>query len=756
MRPLPISVATLFLLLFWNSSPQASDLPSIRGTVSSTDEGGPLAGAVIAVAGTGIGSYADSAGSFLLSRLPAGSYELVVSCLGYAPRRVAIELTRDRVVTIELTPSAITLPGVVVSATRRTQTFVETPVSMGVADARQIAAHNSFTLAAPLRYQSGVSQIGGQVNIRGSSGFSRGTGSRVLLLLDGFPLLSADLEDIKWDAIPVGEVERMEIIKGAGSALYGTGALGGVINLITRQPTKETRTDYRLVNGLFSQPAHRSWRWRDDPMYLTGADVSHNRTIGATGLVAAMGLKRSTGYHENDDFTRYNLYAKAVHRFRRTTWTSQVLWALDDHGVFLQWKDRSRPLEVPNEDRHASTASWKFNLNSEVRRMLNPSAAYSVRGFYYRTGFDNTRAAGGLNSSAHKIGSEMQLDYTGWRNIKFTGGSLATMDVVQSPEDFLGRRRVTSVALFSQGEYAFRKNLDLALGIRLDHHRRGGTRTGVSLCPQVDFGRAKRRSETRLSPQIGFSYRPLDGTALRASAGRGFRAPSVSEIHTQVEASGVLVCADPNLRSEHSWSYEAGIRQLLVDRISMDGALFWSEYEDLVEARPDPLAISPVPVARFRNLSKARVRGAELATQAALPLGMRWRVGYTFLDAVEFLARDVILPPFCSTDLTPGKSAPLPYRSRHQLTTELEATWRNVTIGGGFRYLSRFERVSGLFPECRRDFQPIYLTDLFARRRLGPVELNLRVDNLLQYHYVLTERKIRPTRRLSLAISGQL
>ena len=751
-----MSVATLFLLLFWSSWPRASEPRSVSGRVSSIEDGAPLAGAVVAVAGLAIGAYADSVGRFVLSRLPSGSHELVVTCLGYRPRRINLDLSRDLTLEIELTLAAISLPGVVVSATRRSQTFVETPISMGVASARQIAAHNSFTLAAPLRYQSGVSQIGGQINIRGSSGFSRGTGSRVLLLMDGFPLLSADLGDIKWDVIPVGEVERLEIIKGAGSALYGTGALGGVINVITRQPLEKTRTEYRLVSGFFSQPAHRTWRWRDEPMYLAGADVSHSRTIGATGLVAAMGLKRSTGYHENDDFRRYNLYAKGVHRFTRTTWTTQAMWSLDDHGVFLQWKDRSQPLEVPVEDRHASTASWKFSLNSEVQRLLNPNASYSARGFYYRTGFDNTAAAGGLSSSAHKIGSELQVDYTGWRHAKLTGGSFAAVDVVRSPADFLGRRSVLTLALFSQGQVAVSQDLDLALGVRLDHHRRGGAGTGGTLCPQIDFGRKRRQSETRLSPQLGLSYRPADGIAFRASAGRGFRAPSVSEIHTQAEASGVLVCADPNLRSEHSWSYEAGVRQLLGDRISTDGAIFWSEYENLVEARPDPLADSPVPVARFRNLSKARVRGAELSTQVALPKGVHWRAGYTFLDAVEFLARDVVLPPFCGADLTPGDAAPLPYRSRHQLTTELEVSWRSATIGSGFRYLSRFERVSGLFPECQRDFQSIYLTDLFARRRLGPVELNLRIDNLLQYHYVLTERKIRPTRRVSVALSGKL
>ena len=114
------------------------------------------------------------------------------------------------------------------------------------------------------------------------------------------------------------------------------------------------------------------------------------------------------------------------------------------------------------------------------------------------------------------------------------------------------------------------------------------------------------------------------------------------------------------------------------------------------------------------------------------------------------------LPPYCHDDLAPGQTAPLPYRSRHAVTTNLGMA-RGMTRGGlTFRYTSRFERVSGLFAECGRDHLPVYLVDAFVERRIGPATLTLRADNLLRYHYILSEREIRPMRRVTLALSGAL
>ena len=760
-----MAAVRLFLLVLLAGSllSPASAAPGtgaeISGRIAAAGDSTALAGASVYLKKTGQGVLAGKEGRFQFA-VEAGPDLLVVSFLGYGTRTVPIEVGEGESLDLGvllLEESAVELPGVVVTASRRPQLFSEAPVSMSVTDRRELTGFNSFSLSGPLRHLPGVSQVGSQISIRGSSGYSRGTGSRVLLLFDGVPALSADQGDIKWDIIPVTEVERVELIKGAGSALYGTGALGGVINVLTRSPSELPETRFRLVSGLYDQPAHPSWKWRD-LMYLGGVDLSHSRTTAAGGYLVSAGHKRRTGYRENNEATRYNLFAKGTRQLgRRTRWTGLASWAHDDHGVFLQWKDRATPLLVPEGDRGAATVSWKLNLNTEVTHLVNPGTNIRWRGFYFRTDFDNTRAAGDLASAGHKIGTEVQLDLgerLGTRGVIV--GATGIYDLARSPADFLGQRTVLNTALYAQNVVAFRE-VEIALGLRADLHRRGagaappaggpcGSSTG-------DHGIAAH-TQTQLSPQVGLSWKAAPG-AIRLSAGRGFRAPSVTEIHVQADASGILVCPNPGLASESSWSYEAGIRRVLGGALAIDAALFWNEFDSLIEARPEPIS-SVVPRASFRNISRARIRGLELEQQLALPFGARWKASYTYVDALEFLAEGVPLPPYCHDDLHPGETAPLPYRSRHAVTTSLGMA-RGTSRGGlTFRYMSRFERVSGLFAECARDHLPVYLVDAFVERRIGPATLTLRVDNLLRYHYILSEREIRPMRRVTLALSGTL
>ena len=721
-------------------------------------DGGGLPRATVVLLGTEFGGYADGDGVFVLRGVPAGRYDLLASFVGYRARIVRdIEAESSREIEIALEPTAIELPDLVVSAIRRPQIFAEAPISMAVAGIREIAAHNSLSLSGPLSEMAGVNMVGDQVNIRGSSGFSRGTGSRVLMLVDGTPLMSADLGDVKWDVIPVQQVERVEVIKGAGSALYGTGALGGVINVITRNPSASPRTRFRLLSGLYSQPAHRAWRWTDGPMYATGLDVSHSRTLGDTGLLFSAGHQRGNGYHENDDFRRLNLFAKTVHHFSPTTyWRTTGIYAVDDHGIFVQWKDRTEPLAVPDGDEKASTISSKFNLNSEFYHLRGRDLGFHLKGYYYRTEFDNSRAAGELASSGHKIGGEFQSDYTGWDQVDLTVGTAGIFDRVRSPGDFWGKRSILNLALYGQGVYEPRVGVEIIGGLRYDWHRRGGDpgNDGTGSCPA--FGRVKTSVERQVSPQVGISYRPRVNTTLRASVGRGFRAPSVSEIYIQAQVSGLKACPNPEVEAESSWSYEVGINQLVGGAMAFDLALFWNTYQGLIEGRADVAAGSAIPVARFRNLSRARIRGLEVEQRMALPYGLRLRTAYTYLDAVEFLGEDEVLPPYCQGDLVPGEEAPLPYRPEHLLHTGLMAVRGSTQAGISFRYMSAFERVSGLFPECDRDHIPVKLVDAFLTYTRGLLQYNLRVDNLLQYHYALTERKIRSPRKVSLTVSGAL
>ena len=162
---------------------------SITGRVTSRGEpaGEALIGATVLVKGTVRGATTNTQGEFRIPNILPGRYTLVVSMVGYNREtlpNVVVDEGKDTHVSVVLSAATVQMDQVVVTASRRQQSLEEVPVSLSVLDATQIAERNSLSLEDALRYIPGVNLTGFQVNIRGSSGYSRGAGSRVLMLLD--------------------------------------------------------------------------------------------------------------------------------------------------------------------------------------------------------------------------------------------------------------------------------------------------------------------------------------------------------------------------------------------------------------------------------------------------------------------------------------------------------------------------------------------------------------------------------------------
>ena len=107
----------------------------------------------------------------------------------------------------------------------------------------------------------------GQASVRGGSGFSYGAGSRVLALIDGLPVLSADAGNIRWQFLPLENLSQIEVIKGASSVLYGSSALNGIINFRTADATNIPETRFFVEAGVFDKPGNKNWIWWDTPAY---------------------------------------------------------------------------------------------------------------------------------------------------------------------------------------------------------------------------------------------------------------------------------------------------------------------------------------------------------------------------------------------------------------------------------------------------------------------------------------------------------
>lgn len=164
----------------------------LKGVVLDSLTERVVAGAVVKIEKTARGAYVNKSGEFSISSIPAGTYTVTTSLIGYFPSSISIEIRDNDTLDIEilLRSQDVRTRTVVVSASKHTQAVQDVPISISVVEAKELEARNITKIDDALRYIPGVNMAKDQVNIRGSSGFALGLGSRVALLLDGFPMIS--------------------------------------------------------------------------------------------------------------------------------------------------------------------------------------------------------------------------------------------------------------------------------------------------------------------------------------------------------------------------------------------------------------------------------------------------------------------------------------------------------------------------------------------------------------------------------------
>lgn len=220
---------------------------TVYGTVRDSASGASIQGAQVG-AGGGHVAFTDVAGRYILTGLPAGTLVLSVRRLSYSPAADTLVLTAGDSIRVDfvLAPRSVSLEPIVVTAGKRSQLLDQVVTSVAIVSDSAIARRAVTTVDEAVDKAPGVQMLNGQINIRGSSGFMQGFGSRVLMLVDGVPANQGDRSGIYWDIVPMEDVERVEIVKGAGSSLYGSAALGGVVNLIMREiPHRSARAGPR-------------------------------------------------------------------------------------------------------------------------------------------------------------------------------------------------------------------------------------------------------------------------------------------------------------------------------------------------------------------------------------------------------------------------------------------------------------------------------------------------------------------------------
>ncbi len=719
MKAMAILLATsLVLAPHYRAMAQGSRFGRIVGRVTDRKSNEPLPGANVIVEGTVLGAAAGTDGRYEVHRVPPGVYTLRATMIGYTAarrQRIAVKAGQTVRVDFRLSQTILEVPDVVVTASRRPQSFAQTPNTVAVVTARQIQRKNDFTLNEVLQYAPGVNFMGGQVNIRGSSGYSRGAGSRVLLLIDGVPMMPGDSGDIKWDIIPLPLIDKVEIVKGAGSALYGSSAIGGVINILTKEPGDHPETRLRINGGIYDKPVYPEWRWTDRTLNFDEQTLTHIQRFGKLRTLLSLARRETTGYKQNGNSQQWNLYGKLRYDLSPRTKVSVFsVWGEDDHGNTILWRSQNSPLTVPRQDLGSKTLSHKFIVSSGLRHVASRYLSYQVRLTHYRNSF-RTNFSPTVSSVARKYRADTKIDWVAFSVNSVTLGAEINVDDVNS--SIFAKHRAWDWGVYAEDELSLTDELHFTAGVRYDRH---GVDTGLL--------------EWQVSPKFGLTYKVSPRVSLRASSGRGFRAAAMAEMFTQTRVSGFEVVPNTSLFAERSWSNEIGGNALIGRHLFLDAALFWNDYWDLIEAFPK--FRGGRVLLQFQNLTRARIRGGEIFARTSwFENKLGWSIGYTYLDPKNLSTGGV-----------------LAYRARHLLTTSLNARWKAFEGGLDFRYVSRLEKVR-IYPKDDRVSQKVL--DLWLAVSHHPFTLRFNVDNALNYNYTQIERNLAPIRNFSATLDVQ-
>lgn len=705
-----------------------------------TFEGGePLPGVNVFVAGTTLGAATDVDGSYRIPRVPAGLHTVRASAIGFITRSAEVRVESGAEVRLDFELQEATIQGdeVVVTASRREQLSSRVPASVSSLGAEELQARNNVSLDDALQQMSGVQMAGNQVNIRGSSGFSYNTGSRVLLLVDGLPMLRPDADGIPFDALPMNQVDRIEVLKGPGSALYGGGALGGVVNVITKDYPTRPETFVDAHAGFYEPVRYDTWRSRwngaDTPRPMGGISAGHARRFGnGGGFWINFSYRGDASHLRLDESRQMQAHAKVglpIGHLTRFSLLTGITRRTSDG--FLFWNGARDALNpgVLDIGRSAPGTGASDNLVNEMSlhpsltRLFGGDFLLAIRGRVFGVLIQPLDDEGNprpvsAGTAGFRYGGEIQMSYSHEDSRFITAGITGDANATRSSffEEDIPLSQPEGAA-FVQWEESILNRLDVGAGARLDLYR---IRAGLI--------------ERKLSPKLSAAYILADGFVLRGAFGDGFRVPSVAERFVS-NSDYLPIVTNIEVRPEISRSYEIGARSyssIAGWSVVLDGAFFWNDYRRLVE----PVFIPRERAFQFVNLTRARIRGTEFNVEASAPDGrVRLQTGYTYLDA-----RDLAL------------NEPLVFRSEHLLKTS--GTWRPGIFEAGFdlRLASRPRRVDSDFALFVKDADRMVATRVLDLR-LGinwrGLRATIHVKNALDYYYLERPALLAPPRHFT-------
>jgi iron complex outermembrane receptor protein len=653
-------LSTLFLLLAVFCSAFAQSRSDFSGTVTNINAE-PIQGASVSLLNTNYSSSTNAKGIFVFKNVPAGKYTLRVSNVAYASINQNITINGDQSVNIQLAESNNRLEEVVVTAQKREESAQQVPFSISTLSAKQVQDYKVWNLKdlsaiIPNLYSANPGDNRNVTSIRGIATTSYDPA--IATYIDGVNQFGLDTY------IPqLFDVERVEVLRGPQGTLYGRNAMGGVINVLTKQPTNTT-TGFAEVNyGSYGQQRYS--------LGIRLPLVKDKLFFGAAGLYNGF-----NGFYTNQ-FTNNKLDKQ--HSFTGNYYLKYL--ATQSFSLTLNVKNYANrnngPFALSGSPDDAINTPFQVNQNATTRmidNILNASlsANYTGSGFnftsssayqenyrYYTVPIDGDFSPLDAVSVVNNYGPAFNKVKVGTQEFRFSSPASATnfkwttgiygfyryspskvgthfgadAAAVGSPmTDFTSINtnieRSYGAAIYGQLVYVINPQWDITAGLRYDYEHKKELVKGEfqpdgedAITTQGDT--SSTASFRAFTPKLSLAYHITDDNNLYATYSRGFRAGGISQLGSDPSQPPLFA-----YKPEYSNNYEIGSKNsFLNNRLRVNLSLYYIQVNDAQV----PTLILPAAITVTKNAGKLNSKGAEAEIAATLLRGLdvSYNFGYT-------------------------------------------------------------------------------------------------------------------------------
>jgi outer membrane receptor protein involved in Fe transport len=773
---------------------------NLNGTITDSNNNEELIGVNI-ILSNGTGTATDVFGKYNLKAV-VGMQKVTFRYIGYKDivKEITLAEGENKTINISLAQASEQLGTVVVSAGRFEQKIEEITVSMEVMKPSLIENKNTTQIETAMDQIPGVNITDGQANIRGGSGWSFGAGTRVLVMVDDMPLISGDAGQALWSLIATENINQIEVIKGASSALYGSSALNGVINVRTAFPSqkdidKNKLPGYTKVNmhfGLIDKAERNELNWNGDKRRaFKGIEFLQSMKFDNLDLSIGGNIFKDDGYRMGEILDRKRFNINSTYKSKKIEGLSYGVNAnllSQSSGSTIIWNGLDSAY-VPLGKNITRTTGDTYNIDPFIT-YIKGNNRHSLRTRYLSV--TNNNLTDGVNIGQNNSANNFYSDYQWQKNIekyklRITSGT--TNEKVNANSDlFSGKTYKITNSLYTQLDKKWNR-FNISLGARYEsfnlHSEDKYWIDGDSI-NDITAGKPVFRT--------GLNYQLAEATYIRTSWGQGYRFPSMAELFIRTTQSGLEIYPNPNLKPESGWSSEIGIKQGLKIGNWMgyiDLAAFLMQYDDMMEFSFGPWG-DPTTDELFGigfksiNVGKTQISGIELSLNGqgkiTKDFSINFMGGYSYMHSISLtpdetyalLEREILIDGEVLNSLTYKNNSSDPsvlkYRYKHIAKIDVEMIYKGISLGGGFRYNDFMRNIDKIFTEewiggdngmipginkAREKFKDGDLViDLRASYQMTKTaRLGFIVNNLLNREYMSRPANMMPPRTFAMQLS---